>query len=88
MRIGRLRAGAAAVAGSLVTHPIVWFGVLAAYPRLDWWLAIWLFELFALGAETLGYRLIATKAWRQAALLSFTANAVSFSLGLAIQRLV
>ena len=81
----RLRAAGAAVGGSLVTHPFVWWGVLALWPRYGP-ATTPLLEAAAVAVEALGYRLIATRRWRDAALLSIIANAASWGLGVVLQR--
>lgn len=83
----RLRAAAAAVGGSLATHPFVWWGVLALWPRYGP-AATPLFEAAAVAVEAVGYRLIATQRWRDAALLSIIANAASWGVGIVLQRWV
>lgn len=83
----RLRAAAAAVGGSLVTHPFVWLGVLALYETLGGF-TVPIFEAAAVAAEAIGYRLIAARSWRSALLLSVIANAASWSVGFVLQRFV
>lgn len=72
----------AAVAGTALTHPVVWNGVLVLVPRVGWVVAVVVFELFAVAGETVVYRLAARLAWRQALLVSLSANAASFGIGL------
>lgn len=83
----RLRAAAAAIGGSLVTHPFVWLGILELYP-VHGPVTVPLFEAGAIAAETVAYRLIATRRWRDAIALSVMANLASWSLGFALQRLL
>ncbi|NOT41688.1 MAG: hypothetical protein HOP13_14460 [Alphaproteobacteria bacterium] len=72
-----LMCATAAVAGSTVTHPMLWavfhdmqavYGVMAT-PVL---------EAAVIAAETLAYRAIATPRWDEAALFSVLANAASW----------
>jgi hypothetical protein len=75
-----LMCAAAAVAGSTVTHPILWavfYDVQAAYGDL----ATPVLEAGVIVAETFAYRLIATPRWDEAALLSVLANAASWWIG-------
>lgn len=68
---------AAAIAGSTVTHPILWavfYDVQAAYGMM----ATPVLEAAVIAAETLAYRAIATPRWDEAALLSVLANAASW----------
>jgi len=81
----RVRAAAAAIGGSLTTHPFVWWGVLALWPRFGS-AATPFFEAAAVIVEAVGYRLIATRRWRDAAFLSIIANLASWGLGIALQR--
>lgn len=72
----------AAVAGTALTHPVVWNGVVALAPRTGWVTAVAALEVFAVAGETLVYRLATTLPWRLAALVSLAANAASFAAGL------
>jgi hypothetical protein len=72
----------AAVAGTALTHPVVWSGVLALAPRIGWEAATAAFEVFAVAGETLVYRLAAALSWRRALLVSVVANVASFGAGL------
>ncbi len=83
----RLRAAAAATAGSLVTHPLLWFAVLEFWWRLGD-ITVPLFEGVVVLVETLAYRLLATKSWRTALLFSIIANLASWGLGFVLQRFV
>ena len=83
---GVLMCAAAAVAGSTVTHPILWavfYDVQAAYGDL----ATPVLEAAVIVAETLAYRALATPRWDEAALFSVLANAVSWWAGEAIYAL-
>ena len=77
---GRGRAALAAAGGSLITHPVVWWGADALFPRLGL-ATIPALEIFAILAESIGYRLIAVKRWRAALLLSGLANGISYAIG-------
>jgi hypothetical protein len=71
---------AAAVAGSTVTHPILWavfYDVQAAYGPLS----TPVLEGMVMAAETIAYRALATSRWDEAALLSVVANAASWWIG-------
>lgn len=71
---------AAAIAGSTVTHPILWavfYDVQAAYGDL----ATPVLEACVIAAEVFAYRLFATPRWDEAALFSVLANAASWWIG-------
>jgi uncharacterized membrane protein len=75
-----LMCAAAAIAGSTVTHPILWavfYDVQAAYGDL----ATPVLEGCVIVAEILAYRLLATPRWDEAALFSVLANAASWWIG-------
>jgi hypothetical protein len=72
-----LMCAAAAIAGSTVTHPILWavfHDVSATYGVM----ATPVLEGIVIVAETLAYRAIATPRWDEAALFSVLANAASW----------
>ena len=77
---------AAAVAGSLVTHPVLWavFGVVHAHFGA---MTTPVLEAVVIAAETLAYRAIATPRWTEAALFSVLANAASWDVGVLIYEL-
>lgn len=86
LRRAALMCAAAAVAGSTVTHPILWavfYDVQAAYGPL----ATPLLEACVIAAEVFAYRVLATPRWDEAALFSVLANAVSWWIGEAIYAL-
>ena len=75
-----LMCAAAAIAGSTVTHPILWAvfnDVQAAYGPLS----TPVLEAGVIAAETIAYRMLATPRWDEAALLSVLANAASWWIG-------
>lgn len=75
-----LMGAAAAIAGSTVTHPILWavfYDVQAAYGPL----ATPVLEGAVMAAETIAYRALATPRWDEAALFSVLANAASWWIG-------
>ncbi|WP_428265455.1 hypothetical protein [Haliangium sp.] len=74
----------AAAAGTALTHPVVWTGVLALAPRVGWVAAVAALELFAVVGETVVYRVATPLTWRQAGLVSLVANAASFGAGLVL----
>jgi hypothetical protein len=77
---------AGAVAGSTVTHPILWavfYDVQAAYGPLS----TPALEGAVMAAETIAYRALATPRWDEAALLSVLANAASWWIGELIHAL-
>ncbi len=81
-----LMCAAAAVAGSTVTHPILWavfYDVQAAYGPLS----TPVLEAAVMAAETIAYRLLATPRWDEAALFSVLANAASWWIGEVIYAL-
>jgi hypothetical protein len=70
----------AAIAGSTVTHPILWavfYDVQAAYGVM----ATPFLEACVIAAEMFAYRLLATPRWDEAALFSVLANAASWWIG-------
>lgn len=72
-----LMCAAAAIAGSTVTHPVLWvvfYDVQAAYGPL----ATPVLEACVIAAEVLAYRVLATPRWDEAAVFSVLANAVSW----------
>ena len=75
-----LLCAAAAIAGSTVTHPILWavfYDVQAVYGPLS----TPVLEAGVIVAETVAYRLLATSRWDEAALFSVLANAASWWIG-------
>lgn len=80
LRLDPLRCALAAVIASTLTHPTLW----AVYRTAQDYLGahtIPILEALIMAAETIAYRAIATKRWREAALLSIAANAASWGAG-------
>lgn len=75
-----LLCAAAAIAGSCITHPLLWAVYYDAKTLIGPMTAPVL-EAAIIAAETLAYRLIATPRWDEAALLSLLANAASWGAG-------
>jgi hypothetical protein len=76
----------AAVAGSTVTHPILWAVFWDAQGAMGP-MATPLLEACVIAAEVFAYRIVATPRWDEAALLSVMANAASWWGGEAIYAL-
>jgi hypothetical protein len=79
----RLTPIAAAVVGTLLTIPYVWF----VFPTLLWatpTLIVVVGEGFAVCVETILYRYVCNISLTQALLLSISANAASYLLGLLV----
>lgn len=70
----------AAIAGSTVTHPILWAVFYSAHAHFGE-LTTPILEAVIIAAETLAYRAIATPRWDEAALFSLLANAASWGAG-------
>lgn len=85
-RVKSWRAAAAAVIGSALSHPVFWSAALALYPRLGW-ATVPSLEILVVLFESLAYRLIATKSWRHALLLSAIVNFISWLAGFLLQGL-
>ncbi len=79
------RGAAAAVLGSLVSHPIVWAGFFALTPKIGYWGAFSTMEAFAVLFESAYYALIAGARWPAAIGLSFAVNAASVLIGFILQ---
>lgn len=78
------RAAAAAVIGSALSHPVFWPSTFLLYPRLGP-MTVPMLEILVVLFESLAYRLIATKSWRNALLLSAIVNFVSWLAGFLLQ---
>ena len=82
---GRVRRVLAVLLANLSTHPLVWF----FFTRVGWsWaVGIWVAEAWAFGFEIVAYRVIfANASWKRCALVSVSANGVSYLLGLLAAR--
>lgn len=80
----RWKAAAAAIVGSLITHPIVWWAYHEQLATWGYWEAFAALEAFAVLAEAPFYRL-AGAPWARAVALSFIVNAASVLVGFAYQ---
>ena len=80
------RAAAAAVIGSAISHPVLWPSVLALFPWLGA-LTVPILELLVVLFESAAYRVIATKSWRTALILSAIINFLSWLAGFLLQGL-
>ena len=80
------RAAGAAVVGSALSHPLLWQGVLALFPRLGAF-TVPILEILVVLFESIAYRLIATKSWRTALILSTIVNFLSWLAGFLLQGL-
>lgn len=76
------RAALAAVAGSLVSHPIVWWMYFELVRDLTYWPTFAVVEAFAVLSEAPFYRLAGAR-WGAALALSFLVNASSVLAGFA-----
>ena len=80
------RAAAAAIAGSAISHPVLWPSALALFTRLGP-LTVPTLEILVVLFESIAYRLIATKSWRTALILSAIVNFLSWLAGFLLQGL-
>lgn len=76
------RAARAAIAGSLVTHPFVWWAHFQLIHDYGYWTTLALVECIAVFGEVPFYRLAGTS-WRRALIISLAVNASSVLAGLA-----
>jgi hypothetical protein len=81
-----LKCAAAAIAASIVTHPILW-AVHADARALFGAMTTPALEAMVIAAETIAYRAVATPRWDEAALLSLLVNAASWGAGVLIYEL-
>lgn len=79
---GGLPAALAATAGTLLTHPAVWWAVPRLEAGIGYAAALALAESGVVLAESVAYRYIGPLAWRRALLASLVANAASTGVGL------
>jgi hypothetical protein len=77
-----LRGARAAIAGSLVSHPIVWWLFYELIGSLDYWATLAVVEGFAVLSEAPFYRL-AGATWPRALAISLLVNAASVLAGFA-----
>lgn len=77
-------AAAAAVFGTLMTHPIVWYGALNLYEVIEYWPAFGIVEAYAILCETVVYQVFTGLTWVRAFALSLAANWASILLGWAL----
>jgi hypothetical protein len=78
------RAAASAVIGSAISHPVFWPSTFALFPWLGP-MTVPLLEIVVVLLESIAYRLIATKSWRTALLMSAIVNFVSWLIGFLLQ---
>ena len=74
------RAALVAAAGTLVTQPFAWHGVIALWGPLGYWPSVALIEAAACLTEAFGYRL-GGFSMRRSIVLSLVANAASAAVG-------
>ncbi len=79
------RAARAAVAGSLLSHPIVWWAYFQLIHDYGYWPTFAAIEAFAVLCEAPFYRLAGAD-WPRALLISLVVNASSVLAGFAWQR--
>ncbi len=80
------KASAAAIFGSLLSHPIVWWLHYEIFlGRVGYWSSFAVVEAFAVLVETPFYRLAGAK-WGDALALSFLVNAASVLVGFAMNE--
>ncbi|MFT3810601.1 MAG: hypothetical protein QM698_11845 [Micropepsaceae bacterium] len=77
------RAARAAIAGSLTTHPFVWWAYFQLIPHYGYWTTLALIECIAVFGEAPFYRL-AGAPWHRALLISLIVNASSVLVGLLV----
>ena len=79
------RGVAAAALGTLLTHPLVWWGVDSYEDNLGYWPVVALAEAFAFAAEIIVWRVVAKLTWLRAMAASAGANGLSLVAGILIQ---
>jgi hypothetical protein len=86
---GWARRGGALVLVNLATHPIVWFVIPVLTRRsLSWTQSVVVSEAWAIGAETVAYRLIFPDlSWKRCLAISALANLASTAIGLGLRAL-
>ena len=80
------RASAAAVIGSAISHPVFWPSALALFSRLGA-LTVPILEIMVVLFESIAYRVMATRRWRTALILSAIVNFLSWLAGYLLQGL-
>lgn len=80
------RAARAAVAGSLVSHPVVWWLFYEVVRDIGYWPTFAVVEGFAVASEAPFYRLARAR-WPAALFISFFVNASSVLAGFARQAM-
>jgi hypothetical protein len=74
-------AALSAAFGTLMTHPVVWYGALSLYELMPYWPAFGIVEAYAILCETVVYQVLTGLSWPRAFALSFAANWASICLG-------
>jgi hypothetical protein len=87
LRLSPLKCAGAAIAGSTLTHPILW-AVFAPAHSLIGPLTTPILEALVVLAEAPAYRFLATPRWDDALLLSLLVNAASWGVGELIYELI
>jgi len=85
-KVNSWRAATAAVVGSAISHPIFWPSTFALFGRLGPF-TVPVLEAVVVLFESVGYRLIATRSWRTAIILSALVNSLSWLAGFLVQGL-
>ncbi len=78
--LSRLHCAAAAIAGTTITHPVLW-GVFASATSIFGSLTTPVLETLVFLAESIAYRALVTPRWDEAILLSLLVNAASWGAG-------
>ncbi|MDZ4740443.1 MAG: hypothetical protein SGJ03_11130 [Alphaproteobacteria bacterium] len=80
LQLSPLNCAGAAIAGTTLTHPVLW-AVFASAQNVTGALTTPILEAVVILAEAPAYRLIATPRWDDALLLSLLVNAASWGAG-------
>lgn len=80
-RRASMLAALSAMLGTLMTHPVVWYGALRLYQIMDYWPAFAIVEAYAILCEMIVYQVLTGLNWARAFALSFAANWASILLG-------
>ena len=78
------RTAVAAVAATLVTHPVLWAAWFPVRGALSWTATALVLEGAVAAVEAGIYRITLPVSWGRAALMSAVANGASFGLGLVL----